>query len=169
MPRCCSGSSGSPRTSRVVFGREHSGLAFSPAVVALPTGTEDPRLLATADALAESALRARPPSADFTAGVARRIEQELAQGEVQAASIARALRLSPRTLQRRLTAEGTSFKDLLESVRRDLAGRWVSETALPLAEIAYRLGYSDVAAFSRAFKRWTGKSPGAARRAPERA
>jgi AraC-like DNA-binding protein len=76
------------------------------------------------------------------------------------------MRLSPRTFQRRLAAEGTSFKDLLETVRRDLAKAWVRDGSLTLSEISYRLGYCDAAAFSRAFKRWTGEAPSAYRRAP---
>jgi AraC-like DNA-binding protein len=151
---------GAPRIS---FDRPESGFAFAAEVAALPTRTEDARLLATAEALAERALRDSPPAADFAGTVARRMEEALAKGTVDLATIARQLRLSPRTLHRRLLAEGTGFKALLEIVRRDLARAWVEKGSLPLAEIAFRLGYSDAAAFSRAFKRWTGRSPGAYR------
>lgn len=152
-------------TPRLAFDRPDSGLAFAPGIAALPTRTQDPRLLATAEAMAERALQEIAPPADFTRSVARRMEKALGKGEVQAAAIAAELRLSPRTLQRRLAAEGTSFKELLETVRRDLGCAWVREGSIPLAEVAFRLGYSDAAAFSRAFKRWTGRAPGAYRSA----
>jgi AraC-like DNA-binding protein len=152
-------------TPEIAFGRTESGLALAAEIMALPTGTEDGRLLATAEALAERTLRESPPPADFTRSVARRLQQALSQGDVGRAEIARQMRLSPRTLQRRLAAEGTGFKELLEGVRQDLARQWVRAGSFPLAEIAYRLGYSDAAAFSRAFKRWTGRSPGAYREA----
>lgn len=150
-------------TQQIAFERPDSGLAFALEVVALPTRTDDARLLATAEALAERALRERPPAADFTVTVVHRLKQELARGDAQVATVAGQMRLSPRTLQRRLEAEGTGFKEVLEVVRRDLAREWVRDGDLPLTEIAYRLGYSDAAAFSRAFKRWTGLSPGAYR------
>lgn len=150
-------------TSEIAFGRADSGLALPLAVAALPTRTRDPRLLATAEAMAERALHDAPRAADFTGAVAKKLREVLGKKPAQVSEVARQMRLSARTLQRRLEAEGTGWKELLESVRRDLARGWVSEGALPLGEIAYRLGYSDVAAFSRAFKRWTGRSPGAYR------
>jgi AraC-like DNA-binding protein len=152
-------------TPRVAFDRPENGLAFPAEVAALPTSTEDRRLLATAEAMAERALREAPPPADVTRAAARHVREALAQGEASASSIAARMRLSPRTLQRRLAAEGTGFKDLLEAVRRDLAREWVREARFPLTEIAFRLGYGDAASFSRAFRRWTGQAPGAYRRA----
>jgi AraC-like DNA-binding protein len=72
--------------------------------------------------------------------------------------------MSVRTLQRRLTAEDVTFEDLVDRVRRDLAERHLSESALSIAEIGYLLGYSEPAAFHRAFKRWTGNTPQVFRR-----
>jgi AraC-like DNA-binding protein len=80
-------------------------------------------------------------------------------------AVARALGMSPRTLQRQLTAEGTSFKDLLSEARVRLARSYVEEGRLSVTEIAFVLGFADTSTFSRAFKRWTGLSPrGHARR-----
>ncbi|MGZ8336908.1 MAG: helix-turn-helix transcriptional regulator, partial [Allosphingosinicella sp.] len=73
--------------------------------------------------------------------------------------IARELGLSRQTLYRRLKEEGTTFAALVDGVRRRVALRLVREQALSVKQIAYRLGFSDPAAFSRAFKRWTGSSP----------
>jgi AraC-like DNA-binding protein len=72
--------------------------------------------------------------------------------------------MSLSTLARRLEEEGTSFKNVVEVVRRDLACRYARNPAIPLAEVAYRVGFSDAPTFTRAFKRWTGKTPGAYRK-----
>ena len=67
---------------------------------------------------------------------------------------------SPRSIQRKLAAEGTSYKDLLDDVRKNMAIEYLKTTSLPLTEIAVRLGYSEAPNFINAFKRWTGKTPG---------
>jgi AraC-like DNA-binding protein len=72
---------------------------------------------------------------------------------------------SSRTLQRRLRNAGVRFHDLLADVRREEALRLVSTTRSTLAEIARDLGYSDLANFLRAFRRWTGTTPGQVRAA----
>jgi AraC-like DNA-binding protein len=83
--------------------------------------------------------------------------------------VARALKLSTRTLQRRLDESGTTFSDLATRVRKDVAIEHIADETLTLDEIAARAGFSDVATFGRAFKRWTGQSPGEYRRALSRA
>lgn len=72
---------------------------------------------------------------------------------------ARLLNLTPRTLHRRLTEEGTSYREILDSVRRQLALDHLRDRQLSIQEIAFMLGYGDMANFRRAFKRWTGEAP----------
>jgi AraC-like DNA-binding protein len=79
-------------------------------------------------------------------------------------AVAAALHMSPRTLQRRLEQSGTRYSEVLDDVREAQARAWLSDRTLSLGEIGYRLGFSDLATFSRAFKRWTGKPPGTWRR-----
>jgi AraC-like DNA-binding protein len=67
--------------------------------------------------------------------------------------------MSPRTLQRHLSEEGTGFSELLDALRHELALEYVRDMQRPLGEVAYLLGYSELSAFLRAFKRWTGKTP----------
>ena len=98
------------------------------------------------------------PSALRTA-VEERIEAQIASGPVRIDRVARDLGYSRQTLYRRLKAEGATFEDLLDRVRRRLALKFVRDEGMPVKEAAYRLGFSDPSAFSRAFKRWTGSSP----------
>ncbi len=74
-------------------------------------------------------------------------------------AMAQELAMAPRTLRRKLEAEGTTFRDLLAEVRRSLAIEYLRKTRMTNEEIASRLGYSDAANFRHAFVRWTGKSP----------
>ncbi|WP_183095002.1 AraC family transcriptional regulator [Nocardioides stalactiti] len=78
--------------------------------------------------------------------------------------VARELMLSDRTLYRRLEEEGTSFRDLRNEVREALATELLTRAGLTVSEVARRLGYSEPAAFSRAYKSWTGKGPSEVRR-----
>ena len=82
-----------------------------------------------------------------------------------AADLARALKVSPRSLQRRLQQDGTHLSALIEQVRRRRAGTLLADPAIPLDDVAYQLGFSQLSAFVRAYRRWTGTSPGAAREA----
>ncbi len=113
--------------------------------------------------LAEAALRAQPSAQDFRDLVAARVRTGLPDA-VSVEAVAEALHMSARSLQRRLGEHGAQFSEILDGVRADEARRALSTTELPLAEIGYRLGYADLAAFSRAFKRWTGTAPGLFRR-----
>jgi AraC-like DNA-binding protein len=72
--------------------------------------------------------------------------------------------MSPRSLQRRLQSEGTSFAQVLVDLRRDLALRYLRDERIAIGEVGFLLGFLDVAAFHRAFKRWTGSTPAQYRR-----
>ena len=74
--------------------------------------------------------------------------------------VARELRLSTRTLQRRLTAEHANFQQLMEDARRELAQHYLLHSSLELNQTAYLLGYEDANSFFRAFHQWEGTSPG---------
>ena len=87
------------------------------------------------------------------------IVDELPSGHISDARIARALFMTERTLQRRLQAEGTTFKKLLTEVRQELADQYIRDSRLTLQEISFLLGFAELSSFSRAFKRWNGMSP----------
>ena len=84
----------------------------------------------------------------------------IAQGEPEVAAVARSLATSERSLQRRLQEEGTSFREVVDDARKQLAVGYLGDRRLAVSEVAYLLGYSEAGAFVRAFKRWTGKTPG---------
>jgi AraC-like DNA-binding protein len=83
----------------------------------------------------------------------------LPQGDSNIESVARSMGTSVRSLQRRLTYRGSSYQDVLDSIRREAAGQYLSDRALSISEVGYLLGYSEPAAFHRAFKRWHGSTP----------
>ena len=108
---------------------------------------------------ARAAERKAPPRpSPFRTEVEKRLEPLLASGEVGIERLARDLGYSRQTLYRRLKAEGITYEQLLDGLRHRLALRFLRE-GLSVKDAAYRLGFSDPAAFSRAFKRWTGTSP----------
>jgi len=149
-------------TRELVFGAPDSGFAFAREALELTLPTSDPRLLATVTGLADAA-HPEAPSTALAPRIAAHLRTRLTEA-VTADDAAAAMHMSARTLQRRLEAEGTSFSDVLDATREEVARALLADPALPLAEVAYRTGFADLATFSRAFKRWTGKPPGQFRR-----
>jgi AraC-like DNA-binding protein len=105
------------------------------------------------------------PNAPLVDRVRTAVEHELETASPSVASVANTLGTSARTLQRRLGAHGLSFRDVLEAVREQRARAYLAGHDLSISEIAERLGYAEVSAFLRAFKRWTGTTPGRVRAA----
>ncbi len=87
------------------------------------------------------------------------VRSRLAAGYPSLESVARDMHVSPGAIQRDLAQGGTSFKELVETTRRELAMRYLGQRHLPVSEISFLLGYSELSAFSRAVRRWTGTSP----------
>jgi AraC-like DNA-binding protein len=108
---------------------------------------------------APQGVAAAAPAGTFRREVEQRLEPLLERGAVRIEAVARALGCSRQTLYRRLREEGTTFAALLDGLRRRLALLYLREQGLSVKETAYRLGFSEPAAFSRAYKRWTGSSP----------
>jgi AraC-like DNA-binding protein len=67
--------------------------------------------------------------------------------------------MSERSLNRALAAEGTSYRELVAQLRQEMAARYLAQDRLGIAEVAFLLGFSELSAFYRAFKRWTGRTP----------
>ena len=146
------------------FGAATDELAFAAAVKPLPVISADPYLNRLLLAYCEEALARRPASlGSFRSTVEREVVQLLPHGKARASEIASRLGVSQRTFARRLSLEGASFTDVLESLRSHLAARYLADDSLSISQIAWLLGYQEVSAFTHAFKRWTGKTPRQAR------
>jgi AraC-like DNA-binding protein len=111
----------------------------------------------------EPSLRQRLADLDRSAGMTDRVRsiliEALPAGEGSMHIVSNKLAVSPRTLQRRLQDEGTSFQQILDSVRESLATHYLRSTEMSSAEISFLLGFEESNSFSRAFQAWTGKTP----------
>ena len=108
---------------------------------------------------AERYLRNLYSQDNLAAQLRRRLAELLAAGESNADAACRALKLSRRTLQRRLRAEKTSFQEILREVRAELAINYLSDKRLKALEVAMLLGYSNISSFTTAFKSWYDMPP----------
>jgi len=95
--------------------------------------------------------------------VRRALASRIGRGDTRIQAIAGILATSTRSLQRRLAAAGVSYQQLLDLSRRDAAERYLTDSLLSIGEVAYLLGYSEPAAFNRAFRRWHHEPPQAFR------
>jgi YesN/AraC family two-component response regulator len=130
---------------------------------------ESKRLAATVARLLVGASRTPTGVETTTERLRRLVKEELCGGNPTLEHLAARLHMSARTLHRRLGEEGTSFRRVVKELRRELAERHLRERRLAIGEIGFLLGFSEVSAFHRAFKRWTGWPPFAYRRARARA
>ena len=148
----------------VEFNAPCDQLAFSNETVALPLITADPQLLLTLRPICEAAAGAPDAAAgSLRASVESEIQRRLPQGQANIETVARALALSARTLSRNLAAEGSAFTEILDQLRHTLALQYLKEPNLPLAQIAWLLGYGNATSFTHAFRRWAGRPPSAVR------
>jgi AraC-like DNA-binding protein len=148
--------------TRVRFGGERTAVVFSANWLQHPLDGADALLR---QQLLDIIAFLDAQGTDDLVGHLRRVLRRIliqggAPGDTSLAHIARLFALHRRTLNRRLRALGTSFKELIEEARYDVARQLLRDTSLPIADVAASLDYSDAAAFTRAFKRWSGVSPG---------
>lgn len=99
------------------------------------------------------------PTLTFSVEVRSLIAEQLDRGRVKVAAVAEQLNMSRQTLHKKLKEENLTFAALLDEVRREQALTYLQDDDRPLSEVAELLGFSELSAFSRAFKRWMGKSP----------
>lgn len=99
-----------------------------------------------------------------TQRVKKLLLEVLPVGESRMSIVASRLAMSKRTLQRRLSEEGECFKSVLNATRQQLAQHYLENSSMPLGEISFLLGFQDSSSFTRAFSRWTGRTPGSHRK-----
>lgn len=148
-------------TERIEFGADTVGLEFDLELLDLPIPTADVALYTMLDHQArERILRL---GRDELEPVREQIRRSLQTGGPDLKRVAALLGTSVRSLQRRLAEASTSFRQLVDEVRHELALLYLNDHARPMTEIAYLLGFSDMRAFARAHKRWAGVTPHVAR------
>lgn len=138
---------------------------FDAALLDVPIGGADTTLGVVLDRHLEEQTAQLPADDDLLTSIRRAIADDLSEGAPDLDRIARRLAMSRRTLQRALQREGTSFQRLVDDTRRELAMARLRDPRLTLSELAFLVGFSELSAFDRAFRRWTGQSPGAYRAA----
>jgi AraC-like DNA-binding protein len=150
---------------KVLFGEAGDRIRFRQSDLLTHLVHADDRLLAILRSYCDEILghhaQKSPPLVEQ---VERLIVQRLTEGEAKADTVAAELGMTRRTLTRKLADLGTSFQSLLESLRKELAQRYLRDSGINMAEIAFLLGYTETSTFNHAFKRWTGKTPRQMRR-----
>jgi AraC-like DNA-binding protein len=140
------------------FEQSYDGLIMSQAYEQAPMEKPDPVLHLLMSRQAQSELESLQRHRSLTGRVRQAIVRALARG-APLPIVARELGMSAATLRRRLTAQGTSYRVLIEQARRDSALQQLESPGVQVSEIAFGLGYNHPSAFDRAFRRWYGRSP----------
>jgi AraC-like DNA-binding protein len=144
----------------IEFGAVVDDVVFATSAGQLPVVGADPYLNKLLVSYCEEAMARRPKNlGSFRALVENTAVPLLPHGKAQAGEIARRLGMSQRSFARRLSIEGVTFSEVMESLKSYLAQRYLADDTLTISQIAWLLGYQEVSAFTHAFKRWTGKTP----------
>jgi AraC-like DNA-binding protein len=160
---------GSPEAHRffgrtVEYGLRSDHMWIDRATATLPFRSADSKLSAILLRYADSLLAAVPSQDGFVGQAHHAITGELAGGAISVARGAARLGMSARTFQRKLKEHHTSHRELLDETRYDLASAYLSDPSVSITQLTFILGFADVSAFTRAFKRWSGTTPSAFRR-----
>ena len=143
----------------VQFGRRTNAIGFRREDLDARMPEQDPYLFSVISSFLESRSNLTGNPEDFATIVRNQIKLHLGDRIPTLSEIARVLGLDDGSFHKQLKAHALLFPDLLRAARCELALHYMSETDIPLTEIAFNLGYSELSAFSRAFRTWTGMSP----------
>jgi len=149
------------------FGSNMNALALDEGFMKLSLPGANPHLSQVLTARAEELLKNLESSKTIRGQVEKLLTPNLQNGATSVDEIARQLGVSRQTLFRRLKAEGVTFEKVLDELRHRMALKYLEDKKLSINETAYLVGFSDAAAFSHAFKRWTGHSPATMRKRKE--
>lgn len=144
---------------RVRFDQPENLLVFDQDELERPLEAADPHLFPILQRHADDLLARLPLHDDLVGQVRQLVTASLESGDIGLKEVAERLKIGARTLQRRLEGEGRPFYELVTETRATMARKYLRDPSLSLTEIAFRLGYSDLSAFSRAFRRWTRQTP----------
>jgi AraC-like DNA-binding protein len=143
----------------VAFGCPTNALVMEREFVERQIPAADPRLYPIVQQYLERLLREMPPEDGLVASVRRAVAESMRDGDPTLTRVARKVAIGRRTLQRRLKVSGVDYKELVDDTRRRFALDYLRDRQTTVTEIAYLLGYSELSAFNRAFRRWTGATP----------
>lgn len=146
--------------SNLLFEKSSNALIFNSNLLSMPVLEPNKSLLYLFEKNANNAIEELTANAYYTTKVTKIINEELLKSNlISIEAIAKKLSLSVRSLQLHLHKENTSYGELLKATRKNTAVNYLANPNIPIAEIAYLLGFSEVSAFHRAFKNWTGLTP----------
>jgi AraC-like DNA-binding protein len=143
----------------VTFGAPDNVIVASVERMHRPMRAASPVLAAAFEAQAQRLLEKMHGRQTLAGRVHADIAAHLGGEEANMEKTAKRLAMGVATLRRKLEDEGITYSEILDDLRRDLAERYLKEKSTAVSEVAFLLGFSDVRAFSRAFKRWTNVSP----------
>ncbi len=143
----------------VEFGRRTNAIAFRRSDLDACMPDQDPYLFSIIEPFLKSRCQLHDNLESFAAVVRNQIKLNLSTTSPTLSEIARLFGLSETQFQHELHTHGLSFHDLLRAAREELSLHYLNDSDIPLTEIAFLLGYSELSAFSRAFRNWTGMSP----------
>ncbi|MEE4010686.1 helix-turn-helix domain-containing protein [Roseibium sp. FZY0029] len=164
-PRCTSNFQ-KKYLGRIKFGATRNRISFPKSLLSRPLRRHDAHLYEIILKSATSELERFGELESPLSRIANEVAASLSTGACTLPLISSKLGMSQRAVQRLLEREGTSFRQLSEEVRRSAAERYLLGTDMPMKEIAYLLGFSELSTFSRAVKTWFGVSPKKVRDAP---
>src|SRR5271168_4326432 len=150
------------------FNRPHTLLAFESDYLALPVVQNDRSIKEFLRTAPENILLKYKNGSSLSAKVRRRLRQSLPKEVPDFEDLAGELNMTPATIRRRLHEEGATYQSIKDQLRRDLAISYLSDSTRSVMDIALELGFSERSAFHRAFRKWTGASPGEFRRNSQR-
>jgi AraC-like DNA-binding protein len=148
----------------ILFACSTTGFVIEREFCEQPIPAADPKLFKVLQRYLEKVLAHLPKEDQRLAPIRRKIAESIHEGHPKLLQVAKGMACSPRTLQRQLDACGIDFRTLLDDTRKRLALDYLKDSKNTLTQIAFLLGYSEVSAFNRSFKRWTGKTPADYRR-----
>ncbi len=144
----------------LVFDRPGYRLIYHREALNTPNWMANPAFLAELDQFAEQQLTRLSPTGAWTRRVTEMVaDLVLKQEKPHLSTVAHALALSPRALQNYLLAEGTTYQQVVDEVRFQIARDSLSQKGMTFSEVAFLVGFSEQSAFNHAFKRWTGMTP----------
>ncbi len=145
--------------TQISFSCGSDSITFGTEWLQVPMSQTNPALASFMDGYLTSRMKDLDSSEPWSQNVRKLLLEILPSGDVSSKRMARRLGTSERSLRRHLSTENTTYRQILSSVRRERASYLLAETRMPIGEIAFVLGFSDAAVFSRAFRRQAGQSP----------